>query len=874
MESIDIRYIDIVWNADRSVLKVEASSHPIELERVEQHWVGNTVAYPQKYFYIGICIADKLIYEPYLKLPNNGSSPLMPIKVPGEDKIWWVQKGNWDTKHNKYFSTIYHTAGCVEISVQNETLILENHTVNFSVSDLEYYLSDLKNKLWMLILDNKSASKIKIQNEAPSIFSEDIVKLFGELTSSFEAIVKKPHVILSEVQEKLPKRLVKPVAKTFREIVTQPHSKRLTSRSYKESYDIPENRFVHYLMQRTLYLLNTLSRLAYHQVNAMHDRVERDEHWLKTESRKETKVVDPVIFDNEIQAITSELENQSLMLNNVIKAQQINRGDENFIDQTYTVTLNNTYGKSDTDYFVLSLNGKIISQDFDTYVVFSSGINFKELCNEKNLTAYEFRITGSGKKYRDKNSNGKIFYRLCFTNIHAIDILRSPLTQELTHLKSTRVNLANNEWVTHLTPDEQESIRNQIQITQARLDAIKDVLNQLSEFNSHIPSLITRVKKTMQFFRTHKVKQQQSLPNSMIFVKNPLYTSVKSAYQQISNLEGMDDSLLNDMMTIDEIGLVNLPNLYERWCLLQLIIVIKDIYRFQAQHNWQQKLIDSILKNKRNIEISFSCKTRQLALVLTYEKELDSGKRPDFVIDLHYETYFSKPDTNAFSSEHSNQIQWYINKHNIKRMVLDAKFRGNVSEHHINNLIDDLYGDKNYSEDRNNSVFIVHPVANVIDIRTSPLAWGKYCNYGHARQINHKKGAIYLSPSREHRNSIENLQRLIGMFLQNHTVILDDGNRKNITWHNKNCISCGSNDLIISLGETKAGNNVNKIHCKSCGQNTIETLCASCRRPLYKNGINWTYHRTRATQTTNIVCPECETFLSSNGRESQTFNAS
>jgi hypothetical protein len=861
MKPFDIRYLDIVWNADQSVLKVEESNQPVDLKRVDQYWLGDTVTYPQKYFYLGICTTDKPLYEPYLKLTNDETSPLMPVKVPGDDKVWWIQKGHWDAKYNKFQSSLYRTAGRIEISAQHETIMLENHTVNFSVADLEYYLSDLKGKLWMLMLDSKSASKVNIQKETPSVFSDDVIKLFGDLASSFEAIIKKPHVTLSEIQEKLPRRLVKPVTKTFREIATHSSPKLLTSRSFQESYNTAENRFIHHLAFRTLYLLKALNRLASYQLNAIRDKAERDERWLKEESERVTKVVDPIVIDNEIEAITSEMVNQRERLMDEHQPGWNTYEDDNFCDRTYTVVLGKSYGKSNTTYFVTSLNGDDVQQTYGTYLVFASDINFKNALNAQYLSGYEFQITGSGLRSKRENTNGKQYYELYFSNINSIEICQSPLLREFVRLKDKKTTLESDGWVMKLSPEEQESIRNQAEITRARLTAIELSIGQLGEFNAHIPSLISRVKKSVQFFRAHKVSRQQESPNSMVFVQNPLYASAKSTYQKVSNLEGMDDSLLNSMMAIDEIGLVNLPNLYERWCLLQLITVISDTYRFQIQHNWQQKLVDAILKNDRNIEISFSCEARQLSLTLTYEKELDSGKRPDYVIDLHYNTY--APDRQAIdvAHEYGGTVQWYIQDKTSVRMVLDAKFRGSVSEQHIDDLIDELYEGKDYSEGENNAVFIVHPVAEVTKARTSPLEWGSYCNYGQAGEIDHKKGAIYLSPSREHRNSLENLQRLLGMFLQNHTCILDDGLTGNVIWHNKCCISCGGDDLAISLGKTKGGNPINKIRCRSCRQMTIETQCVACTRPLFKNGMNWTYHRTRAEQTTNIVCPNCETFL-------------
>lgn len=861
MESIDIRYLDIVWNTDRSVLKVEESDQPIELDRVDHHWHADTVTYPQKFFYIGICITDELLYEPYLKLPNNESSSLMPIKVPGEDKTWWVQKGDWDKRYKKYLSAIYRTAGRIEISAQNEVIILENHTVNFSVADLEYYLSDLKDRLWMLMLDSKSASKVSIQKETPSIFSLDVLRLFGELASSFEAVIKKPHVTLFEIQEKLPKRLVKPVPKTFREIATQSTPKLLTSRSFKESYDTPENRYIHYLSSRALYLLKALGRLATYQLSAMRKKAELDEQWLREESGRKTKLVDPVIIDSEIQAITFELKKQRKMLLESIQQMPTSDEKEDFSDQVYLVELGNRYGKSEKSFFVTLLEGVHFKEKYKTYLVFLSSIDFKEIFRTEYLGGYEFRITGSGRKSKKTNNKGNTYYELCFTHIDSIDIVRSPLEQELTRLKVSKKELENNAWVAKLNRDELEGIYNQEQIARKRLNLVEVALEQLGEFNSHIPSLISRIKKSVQFFQTQKVKQQQECPNSMVFIQNPLYATAKHIYRKVSNLEGMNDSILNSMMAIDEIGLVNLPDLYERWCLLQLIVVISDIYHFQIENGWQQKVIDAVLKNRKNVEIDFSCERRQLNLKLTYEKDLDSGKRPDYVIDLYYYTYSSNSESNFLEENPSDSIQWIIEEQKMQRMVLDAKFRGDVGEQHINNLIEELYKGKNYSEDGKNSVFVIHPVAEVIVAKTSPLKWGGYCNYGQANQIDHRKGAVYLSPSRDHSNSIENLQRLIGMLLQNHTSILDDGVRTKVMWHNKSCISCGGHNLSISFRVTNGGSIVNKIHCNYCGQNSTETNCVSCHKPIYKNGMNWTYHRTRAEQTSNIVCPACETFL-------------
>lgn len=861
MESVEIRYLDIVWNDKRQILKVEESNQSIELEIVNEQWCGDAVTYPKKYFHIGLCIVGELLHEPYLKLSNDEVSPLMPIKVPGENKTWWIQKGDWDKKHKKYRTSIYRTAGHIEMTVQNETIILHNHTSNFSLEDLEYYLSDLKGKLWMLMLDNKSASKVSIQKEIPTALSDDTLQLFSDLALSIETITRKPHVNLFETQQKLPRRSVKPVIKTFREIATQSNPKLLTSRSYIESYNTPENRFVHYLALRALYLIKALSRVAALHANSMRDKAQRDEHWLRTESDRRTKIVDPVVLDNELEAISSEIKKQSDALSEALKKDKVKYSVDSLSVQTYALVLGKKYSQYDTRYFVEELDGKKFKQTYRTYLVLSSSINFEEVYKDMPLGGYEFRVTGAVRKSKETNSNGKKYYRIHFSSIHAIDVIRSPLEREFSRLKNARKRLENNGWIANLSRDELADISNQVEIARGRLGLINRTLELLGDFISEAPSVTMRLKRTVQFFRKHNVKLQQDSPNSMVFSQNPMYSSVKSIYRKISNLDGVSDSLLSSMMAIDDIGLVNLPALYERWCLVQLINVICDVYQFKMLDGWQQNLIDAVLKNHKNIEINFSCRRRQLSLRLTYEKELVNGKRPDYVIDLMSFPYSHNVENSPLEQDPSSPVRWYAGKQKVHRMVVDAKFRGDVREQHIDNLIEELYHRKNYSENDKNAVFVIHPVAKITDNRTSPLEWGLYCNYGQSLKLNHKKGAVYLSPTREHNNSIENLQRLIGMLLQIHTTILDDGKREAVTWHNKCCISCGSSDLNIKLSATQRGNDVNKIECNKCGQKTIETQCVSCERRLFKNGINWTYHRTRAEQTTNIVCPECETFL-------------
>lgn len=78
------------------------------------------------------------------------------------------------------------------------------------------------------------------------------------------------------------------------------------------------------------------------------------------------------------------------------------------------------------------------------------------------------------------------------------------------------------------------------------------------------------------------------------------------------------------------------------------------------------------------------------------------------------------------------------------------------------------------------------------------------------------------------------------------------------------CISCGNTDrskLTFSYDKTQGDNDKWELRCDKCKQRTVQTVCVKCEYEIFKNGMKWTYHRTKAEQFTNVVCPNCESFL-------------
>ena len=852
MAPFEIRYLDVIWHDPNTILRLESSQSALLLEERQSGWQVETTTFPSTYHYIGIRVTDdNVLHNPFFILADGRQERLLMLISPSSNEKWWIQSSGWDAVKNRYFSELYRTTGRADLIIQDQRLMIKNNCLNFSVNELEYYLSDFKNNLWLLILSQSSAIKANVYKEMPNCFNDEALGLFRNFSDSIENIINNPSMVLSETQKKMPLRLVKPVPRTFREYAIHPNVKILTSRSFYESYDTPENRFIHYCVKRALYIIKSLYLVSNSQSTAYSQKINQLKEELMNLSDKKDKKVDPDVFENETLKLKADLDLINTTLENMITTKNQNNDDKSE-DSIYSFSISKQYGKMNNCFFVSEIKNIIDKKTFKPqhpdYLVIQlpNTPNILELQKVRNPA--HLVIKGRCIKNRDVNNNGKSYYTIKFIEIHKIHIEQHPFEEQSSRKRTLEIK----NWTIPLSQEEIKDIQNSKEVAEKKIEYYQKISEKMHFFSSVIPALQKRLLQSERFFKKEKVKISPNLPNTMVFIQNLFYASAKMNFKKISNINGLDESLLNSLIIIDEIGLINVAILYERWCLIQIVKVLTQVYEFKAEKNWKKILVDAILEQKFNIEIRFSAPERHQKLTLTYEKTLKSGKRPDFVIDLE-----------TFGYKKNSEI-WECSQKKSHRLVLDAKFRGEMTENQLNELVMSLYQGKNYSEDNKNEVFIVHPSQKTIKKPTSPLSWGRYCDYGQSHKTDHRYGSIFLSPSLEHSSSFDHLQRLIGMFLQKNSEILKDEKDPNNSWHNMSCISCGNGDVSkfeLTYQPTAKGNPRWIIHCKPCGLLTVQTRCFECTHTLFKNGWKWTYHRTRAEQTSNVVCPACETFL-------------
>jgi|LSQX01.3.fsa_nt_gb hypothetical protein len=1008
---IEVRNIDVIWNKDGRVLQVNKSNDTLEI--IDDNYVEATT-YPKIYFYIGFrVLTNNILHTPYFHLGEN-KQELLKIEDPISGEIWWIQNGDWDPSRNKILHDSYRTAGTMSLHIQGQELKVKINTNNFEVHELEYYLNDFKYQLWELFLNANSMVGANVEKTMPNIFSEEMLAFMDKFIEAGEKILQSPKFFLKEKQGLAPINKAKPVARTFRELVTKQDPRMVTSRLHHASYDNAENRYVNYCIDRLFFLVNKaiavtgnmsqrfntnnqgylkeaeeLSESKYKKINKtvffnelkdfkkratslenqlkqIEDDIENyfnsddssEEFYFKqsfAESLEELRRSHSDIFispnpsnkpithsmsigrvtnNNDTAFFCNYLNNKYIKQNNedlflmveypepifnllLPFSPELNSSKEKYtatvtgffvehsyyvgdkivwtqiqdiqIEKTeslqqetneYLIVLGNNYANSNRAFFCQTINNldpkeyirQHEHQEVD-YLVIDLRHNIFETLEQITQRYLAFRIKTRPIKRFETASSGARYMRLILNEISSIEILNSTLhksinsvSEKIKEYEVNAIKYENNGWIDNYTSRERSDIQQEIKNIRARANYFNKISKQYSNFNQQFSNRYKKLRNLKLAFQELNIARSNYFPNSMVFVQNPDYSSLHSNYKAIQKHSNITMSQLEALVAFDTIGLISISALYERWVLLQIIKVLTQEFHLILEDGWQQKLIDSVIRNQYDIELKTSMPAHQFSIVLSYEKRLNSGKRPDFILDVFYHTYEYDTANNSWTYSSENDKR--------SRLVMDAKFYDQANEEKLSSTVNELYTEKDYSEGETNRVFIIHPSIRSINDITSPLIWGQSADYGHVDPNGHQKGHIRVIPSlSEYQDSMDDLKRLILMHLQSvcyplphrktDTKKIDD--KSEADWHNFFCSSCGANRdyLKVTCQKTKqTRENTWIIECSLCNQMTKETYCFVCDTRLFKNGFKWTYHGTYAVQISNCKCPNCGSDLS------------
>ena len=987
---IEVKYLAIRWKDENTPLKITESLQPLIVEednnayRVELHAYKRISGLDAQ---VAFRILDESSnIEPYFTDASNNKHGLLKIVDPFTDKSWWIENGKWKGKYRE--APLWNHVGSAKVVFGTMICHLDIRANSFTKEQLNEYLSDFQNDFWYLIFKPNSLTKGAAKNQEVKLLNDESIDVLKKFITYASSVLKTPKKELKEIQSVKDLKKVKPVIKTFMEIAISGIRRKHTSRDTVESYDVAENRYVHYALQRVYIILFYIQNASIHMEDFYKKGYEFHNKRLSTFSN--TVTINRNILENEMDNLRKKIETEKVSIQEVINKQDVdllvnleatvsqnsnvsklitqgiqkqnryissqnnfncfivkleNRqndygnkiqfwgkikgcGTESWDDfgvnnwlslgfdiecfgfletgQTYKLVGENSYRTSDTPKgtihnisftYIDSMN--LIENDNDdlatnklsTVVIQTKGMKeFNDLLqfsgeiqdvngkwitlpDQNDFYSFEFNKDMFGhiiKSYQTYEITAYIdtmeqpwakgvIHKLFFKYITNIELINSSYTNELNSLEKQIPNLEAKNWKRELSDKEKQEQDKERRALEESIKQLESHQKESSKLSKDLLPLMANIKNLLTKCKDLKIKQSSFFPNSMTFVQNPDYQGTYKFYNKIKDLSGIDKSLFIQLQIIENIGLVEIPTLYERWCLLQIIKVLIDQYNYLPEENWKLKLSSHMIEDIskiRDIEIIFLNQDTEKEITLKYEHTLKNKKRPDYILDIK-----------SLSTDH------------VHRLVMDAKFHEDVD---IEKQIRELYFRKDYAEDYNNTVFILHPDFKAIKNQRTPTKWGDNSFYGETdlcpcsedkdEYPNHKYGAILLSPFNKEGNFLDNLQRVIGLSLQynmedNASIVGDDKSINPIPEEKIFCLVCGSANCKVSKPKpaSKYPNRwFYEVECQeqNCQHFFIYNYCWNCKYRLIKNGRYWTYHSLQLMNEFDVRCPHCNKLLS------------
>ena len=859
----EIKYIEVQWYDKETITKVTESLNSLSLEYNDELKIYEceTTIYPNTeglHGQLAVRFLDSKWVNPYIELPSGEAQHLSPIKDIDTGRTWWVLKDSWDEQNNFWRHTGINTAGTLKLILQEQQCHVLIGSVDFTRDQLEMYLSSFKDDLWELILDDSSA----IQTDKPSGgigVNEAVIECINHLISNAEKVLGTPKVELREIQTLKPRKAVKPVNRTFMELVSKTNQRFLTSRATTPSYNVSENRYVLFALERSYRIIKQIAILSGNKCKRYSDTAAKLQNQYDSFTDSITVDRDLVVKDLEVLRERSKIEYWKTQLLEKLKANSVYLDGQYNSNELYNIRTEG-YTKDKDGFFIVPFNDGQRWKEDNKATILSFKFGFPELV-DCLLPDSEYKIIGVMDRYETQKA---VIYK--FSTLSLIEVITTNGLQgarkKFDEEKKLGIQLSKNGWRLKLSrkelkeqQEEKTALLNRINFYADNQKLSKDVFEKVEPKQRQLLKIIKSLRQL-------DIKPSSYFPNSMTFVQNPHYQGIHNGYKilrEVTNLT--DEELLVSLEEIDSIGLVNMPLLYERWCLLQIIKVLKESFRFVLQDSWKYQLIDAVKTNKIDIEVSLSNTDAKRFITLTYEKTLDNGKRPDFVIELDW---YAEDDV---KNEQPRK----------KRFVLDAKFYNKATFERFGGLMgvaDQLYNQKNYRESTDNPVFILHPCKTALPERVTSQEWGKYSFLGELPivddvLIDHQYGGVFLSPI-DRQLYADELQRLLGLFLQyklENSCTKGNERSDDRTVSKPFCIRCGSSNLHKIEKSSGYYDGQGKwvtrtlssvwMQCNDCEQFISFNHCGNTDTRLIKNGFYWTYHSARAIEPFNNKCPNC-----------------
>jgi hypothetical protein len=841
-------YLRIDW-LDRGVARqVEISTDPIEIEENEDGiYRAETQIFRDFHPWVGLHFSDSEAEVTPCLVGADGQT-LSWLRITDTDgRGWWVQDNGWDAEKKIHLSEMHRSFGQFELRLGSVQLFLSNVALDLNRIEAEDYLADFRDELIALAISRK----VSASGEVVRSNSRDLVDALSIFSQAARRVLGNPARELTETEELQLSSQLRPNARTFRNILRQPGRRAYPGRGTKDDVNIPDNRFVHHMVQYCMMLSSRIGHAADAQACRLSERMERARAHAQDLSDAKSEKVDSEVFENQL----FEMQEAIAAVNNWRNAEMSHDG----VVRDFCVKLENSYDYSPRTLFYKKPDAN--PEDDRKLGITSNIVQLPEAPHllvkrvSKSLGNYSriFTFTGTAEiKRSGKNNNMRL---LQLNNVDSM-IVRSPGLEKKVSLGEY---YRKNGWIRILTAVEREERRLEARSIERR-GARMAHQAKLSRAASNTLSTTSDDLRAQDLrWSTLGVEASPTLPMGMRFVQSPAYTSVLAAFNRVKDVAGQSGIGGAEIEQIERIGILHASAIYERWCLVRLISLLTDTFDFIPQRDWLDCVIEGTCGPLTSFELGFDRSDVGMTARLEVQPVLESGRRPDFRLTFRHQN--AEPNKTAaseiFSSDELNPSTG---------LILDAKFRTRWRPEEPDRVLQDIVEIRGYKRAARR-VFILQPAARVVKRPTSPLSWGHDCDFGQNNPISHRHGIVRMSPDPA---AWLNLHRLIALELQASFPVPKQVD--NQPWiSNSFCIGCGCRHEVTNIRHrlTKKGLDYWIFTCRDCEMITTRTHCFSgCGTTIFKNGLAMTYHRTLADQPANVACPTCGEFFD---RDNQDF---
>ena len=819
-----LRYLAIEWAAPGRASRITVASEPIvalrrtDDDRGHRRWRAETQVFHDSLPWVGLVANDPALEgddAPVIVLPSGQREPMLKVVMPGQ-AAFWVEHGPWDAEGHRHLSALHRESGRVVIETTGTQITLD-HTMG-GAGRLDDYLSDFRSEFIWLALN--AGSKVSGAVAAGGGLNLELAEALVAFAAAVQAVLERPATQVREVVEACPIDRIRPTAETFRHHARNPAARSLPGRKAVETPDTPENRYLRHM-------IGNATRLAYVAVLTFTSSAER----LRASAAEEAaragtlastrwRDVDPEILDIQFAERTRLVEE--------LRCYSDAQRPPNAIE--YALRLTKRYMSH--GFFYEPLNRRARKAEGDTFAVVTWKERLDRLIGDIQPFNREFAVAGVAEPSRRLTRSHKPYQLLNFTCVYAVRMRTDVIGNQAQY----RSRLEANGWRAQISAAERRELASEARTATTRAAALDRRSLEIGDAGGLLAEALHRLQALDRQLEAGGVRRSAAIPMGQRYLQNPRYAAGLAAFRAIEVALSRGGIGFETLDKLEAVGVLHASALYERWCLVKIIAVLIEDYRFEPPPDWGACLVRSILDRSRGSVLELRRPDVGIAAYIQYQPTLRNGRRPDFALS------FRRLDDPLESPR--------------KGIVLDAKFRTRWKRGEVHGIVEMLLRRKGY-DSSGDRVFVLHPVAHSLETPTSPLSWGRHCDYGHDKPRKNRHGSILLAAGTHGSGSRLNLKRLIAMELQSLMgEPPEDAAKLGELAGRLLCYNCGAQHGAGDLRKAE-GRSGWDLECRVCQSISWRTYCYNCAYPLFKNGVQMTYHRTLAAQITNIACPSC-----------------